>query len=61
MRLHCTPDDARGAAEAVLGCIIAISGGVFYALARNRLQSKIKAQEAAAAKKAEAPAAAQKA
>merc|ERR1719272_1412942 len=33
--------------QAVLGCIIAISGGIMYALARNRLADKIKAQKAA--------------
>ena len=33
--------------QAVLGCIIAISGGVMYALARNRLADKLKAQKAA--------------
>merc|ERR1711935_1214453 len=31
----------------VLGCVIAISGGVMYALARNRLADKLKAQKAA--------------
>jgi len=41
--------------QAVLGCIIAISGGVMYALARNRLADKIKAQKAAL-KKQDTPA-----
>ena len=33
--------------QAVLGCVVAISGGVLYALARNRLADKVKAQQAA--------------
>jgi drug/metabolite transporter (DMT)-like permease len=32
--------------QAILGCIIAITGGVMYALARNRLADKVKAQKA---------------
>jgi len=47
--------------QALLGCAIAISGGVFYALARNRLADLEKARLAAEAKKTEAPAAALKA
>jgi len=42
--------------QAVLGCIIAISGGVLYALARNRLADKIRVQRAAAEKKVDTPA-----
>ena len=42
--------------QAVLGCVVAISGGVFYALARNRLADKVKAQQAALKKQQDAAA-----
>ena len=42
--------------QAVLGCVIAITGGVFYALARNRLADKVKAQQAALKKQQDAAA-----
>ena len=35
--------------EAILGCLLAIGGGLLYALARNRLADKAKAEAAAKA------------
>ena len=42
--------------QAVLGCVIAITGGVLYALARNLLADKVKAQQAALKKQQDAAA-----
>ena len=42
--------------QVVLGCVVAITGGVFYALARNRLADKAKAQQAALKKQQDAAA-----
>jgi len=40
--------------EAVLGCFVAITGGLLYAIARNRLNDKMKVQREAAKKAKEA-------